>query len=148
WNKIYLIGKSTLIISLLYGSLCAVGFALFRNELPQLFNKNASVLSLAGLLLLFAAVFQISDSTQAIGAGLLRGIKDVKTPTVLIGVAYWVIGLPVGLLLTFQFNMGPGGIWTGLIIGLTAASLLLIKRFLKMSRLNIGEKEVYTLHEQ
>jgi MATE family multidrug resistance protein len=148
WNKIYLIGKSTLIISLLYGSLCAVGFALFRNELPQLFNKNASVLSLAGLLLLFAAVFQISDSTQAIGAGLLRGIKDVKTPTVLIGVAYWVIGLPVGLLLTFQFNMGPGGIWTGLIIGLTAASLLLIKRFLKMSRLKIGEKEVYTLHEQ
>jgi len=140
WNKIYVIGKSTLIISLIYGSFCAVGFALFRNELPQFFNKNSSVLSLAGLLLLFAAFFQISDSTQAIGAGLLRGIKDVKTPTVLIGVAYWIIGLPVGLLLTFQFDMGPGGIWAGLIIGLTAASSLLIKRFLKMSHLHIKEK--------
>ena len=91
---------------------------------------------MASLLLLFAAIFQISDSTQAIGAGLLRGIKDVKTPTVLIGIAYWAIGIPVGYFLAFKMDMGASGMWTGLILGLTFASLFLLARFLKMTKRN------------
>jgi len=103
--------------------------------LPHLFNKNTQVLELAGLLLLYAAIFQISDSTQAIGAGLLRGIKDVKMPTLFVGIAYWVAGLPLGYMFAFVFNMGAAGMWLGFIIGLTVASLFLIGRFLKMTRL-------------
>ncbi|MBE9463391.1 MATE family efflux transporter [Dyadobacter subterraneus] len=136
WPKIALIGKSTMITALIYGTFCAVAFAVFRYELPKAFNDNAEVLQLAALLLLFAAVFQISDSTQAISAGLLRGIKDVKAPTILIAIAYWVIGLPTGYLLAFHFKMGAPGIWLGLIIGLTLASVFLINRFLKMSKRN------------
>ena len=134
WPRISTIGKSTLVVALLYGIFCAIGFSLFRHQLPTLFNKNESVLQLAGLLLLFAAVFQISDSTQAIIAGLLRGIKDVKFPTLLIAIAYWVIGLPLGYLMAFHFKMGASGIWLGLITGLTLASVFLISRFLKMSK--------------
>lgn len=136
WPKIAAIGKSTLIIALMYGTFCAIAFAVFRHQLPMLFNDNADVLQMAGLLLLFAAVFQISDSTQAIGAGLLRGIKDVKFPTILIAIAYWVIGLPLGYVLGFTFNMGASGIWLGLITGLTLASVFLISRFLRMSKKN------------
>ena len=91
---------------------------------------------MAALLVLFAGIFQISDSTQAIGAGLLRGIKDVKFPTILIGIAYWVVGLPLGYLMAFYFDMGASGIWVGLITGLTLASIFLISRFLKMSKMN------------
>jgi len=134
WPKISLIGKSTLLTALIYGTFCAVSFTLLRNELPKAFNDNAEVLTMAGTLLLFAAVFQISDSTQAIGAGLLRGIKDVKVPTILIAIAYWVIGLPVGCILAFNCHMGPSGIWLGFITGLTLASLFLLTRFLKMTR--------------
>ena len=134
WPKISTIGKSTLIIALLYGIFCAICFAVFRHQLPTLFNENLEVLQMAGLLILFAAVFQISDSTQAIGAGLLRGIKDVKFPTILIAIAYWVVGLPAGYVLAFTFNMGASGIWLGLITGLTLASVFLINRFLKMSK--------------
>ena len=136
WPKIAVIGKSTMITALIYGTFCAIGFAVFRYQLPKAFNDNAEVLQLAALLLLFAAVFQISDSTQAISAGLLRGIKDVKAPTILIAIAYWVIGLPTGYLLAFHFKMGAPGIWLGLIIGLTLASVFLINRFLKMSKRN------------
>jgi MATE family multidrug resistance protein len=136
WPKISVIGKSTLIVALLYGIFCAVSFGVFRNQLPKLFNDNVDVLNMAGLLLIFAAIFQISDSTQAIGAGLLRGIKDVKYPTVMITIAYWVVGLPLGYLLAFGFDMGASGIWVGLITGLTLASLFLISRFLKMSKKN------------
>jgi MATE family multidrug resistance protein len=134
WGKISVIGKSTLVVALLYGIFCAIGFSIFRWPLAALFNKDAAVLQLAATLLLFAAVFQISDATQAIGAGLLRGIKDVKTPTLLIFVAYWIIGLPIGCLLGFTYGMGAQGMWLGLILGLTFASLFLIRRFLKMAR--------------
>jgi MATE family multidrug resistance protein len=134
-QKIAEIGKSTLITALIYGTFCAIMFAVFRDQLPKIFNKNEQVVSLASLLLLFAAVFQISDSTQAIGAGLLRGIKDVRVPTYLVAIAYWVVGLPVGYLLAFKLGMGAKGMWLGLIAGLTLASLFLMGRFLKMSKL-------------
>lgn len=132
---ISVIGKSTLITAFFYGTFCALMFTIFRNQLPHLFNKNTQVLELAGLLLLYAAIFQISDSTQAIGAGLLRGIKDVKMPTLFVGITYWIAGLPLGYMFAFVFNMGAAGMWLGFIIGLTVASLFLIGRFLKMTRL-------------
>jgi MATE family multidrug resistance protein len=136
WQKIFVIGKSTLVTALIYGTFCAITFGLLRNHLPMAFNDNTEVVTLAALLLLFAAVFQISDSTQAIGAGLLRGIKDVKTPTILIGIAYWVIGIPVGYTLAFHFGMGSSGMWLGLILGLTMASIFLMTRFFKMTGRN------------
>ncbi|RZS75404.1 MATE family efflux transporter [Pseudobacter ginsenosidimutans] len=132
WGLINLIGKSTMITALIYGVLCAIIFASFRFLLPQLFNDNTEVIALAATLLLFAAVFQISDATQAISAGLLRGIKDVKTPTLLIAVAYWVIGIPVGWFFAFQLDLGASGMWLGLITGLTFAAGFLAFRFLKM----------------
>ena len=134
WFKITVIGKSTLLTALIYGSICAVLFAAFRKNLPLFFNEDISVIQLASYLLIFAAVFQISDSTQAIGAGLLRGIKDVKIPTLLIAIAYWVVGIPCGFLFAFYFKMGAAGMWLGFIIGLTAASIFLIMRFLQMTR--------------
>ena len=134
WPKIAVIGKSTLLVALLYGVFCALVFFVFRFHLPRLFNDNMEVLELAALLLLFAAVFQISDSTQAIGAGLLRGIKDVKYPTILIAIAYWVVGLPLGYFMAFRLKMGAPGIWLGLITGLTLASVFLLLRFLRMSK--------------
>jgi multidrug resistance protein, MATE family len=137
WPKIGAIGRSTLLTALSYGCFCAIMFALFRNQLPALFNRNPLVMEQASLLLLFAALFQISDSTQAIGAGLLRGIKDVRTPTLLIGIAYWIVGLPSGCVLAFVFKMGAVGMWIGFILGLSLASIFLTRRFLRTSRLQV-----------
>ena len=132
WPLIKIIGKSTLFMALIYGTLCALVFILLRNQLPLIFNDNAEVVSMTSYLLLFAALFQISDSTQAISAGLLRGIKDVKVPTVFIAIAYWAIGIPVGCLLAFYFKMGAAGIWTGFITGLTFSATFLTFRFKKI----------------
>lgn len=136
WPKIGNIGRSTLLSALLYGVFCAVFFVLLRYQLPAIFTKNTEVQMLASMLLLMAGIFQISDSTQAIGAGLLRGIKDVKIPTVLIAIAYWVIGIPVGYLFAYRFDMGAAGMWLGLILGLTFASIFLQTRFFRMTRKN------------
>jgi MATE family multidrug resistance protein len=135
-HAIRTIGKSTIIMALIYGSFCAVLFILFRHQLPYVFNDDKEVVSMAAYLLLFAALFQISDSTQSISAGLLRGIKDVKVPTFFIAIAYWAIGIPVGCLLAFYFDMGAAGIWTGFITGLTLSAVFLSLRFRKMVRGN------------
>lgn len=133
FNLISNIGKSAILIALLYGLLCALAFIIFKNDLPLIFNDNGEVVKMAAFLLLFAALFQISDSTQAVSAGLLRGVKDVKIPTYFIAVAYWVVGLPVGYLLGFYYKMGAAGIWTGFIVGLTLSSIFLSQRFKRIA---------------
>ncbi|AHF15352.1 MATE family efflux transporter [Niabella soli] len=136
-KRISVIGKSTILLALIYGSCCCLLFILLRYQLPHLFNTNTEVLSMAATLLLMAAVFQISDSIQAISAGLLRGIKDVNVPTFFIAIAYWVLGIPVGCLLAFHFDMGGVGIWLGLIAGLSFSALFLTLRFLKKAKANV-----------
>src|SRR5690606_22312225 len=132
--KITLIGKSALLTALCYGTFCALLFTIFRNQLPGLFNDDPKVVEMAAYILLFASIIHISDSTQAVGSGILRSLKDVKIPTVFIAIAYWVIGLPVGYLITFHWGWGPSGIWTGLTTGLSLASLFLIGRFFLLTR--------------
>jgi len=129
------IGTSTIAGGLIYGSLCGVIFILLRNYLPIIFTNNTEVAAISSSLLVFAALFQISDATQAIGVGLLRGMKDVKVPTAFVAIAYWLIGIPVGYFLSFKMQMGAAGIWLGFVTGLSASSILLNSRFLKKSKI-------------
>jgi MATE family multidrug resistance protein len=134
WEDIALIGRSTFLSGVWYGILGVVFFVLTRYLLPRAFNDDPTVIALASVLMLYAALFQISDATQAIGVGLLRGIKDVKMPTVLIAIAYWVVGIPVGCLMAFVFKMGAAGMWIGFVSGLTFSSIFLNRRFSKIIR--------------
>lgn len=131
------IGLSTMTGGLIYGVMCGVIFIIFKNVLPAIFTKNIQVAAISSSLLVFAALFQISDATQSIGVGLLRGIKDVKLPTAFVAIAYWLIGIPVGYFLSFKLHMGASGIWLGFVTGLTASSILLNTRFLAKSKVVI-----------
>ena len=76
-----------------------------------------------------AAFFQVSDGVQVVGMGALRGIEDVRIPTLIAVTAYWLIGLPAGYVLAFTLDFGANGIWYGLLIGLTLAAVALFYRF-------------------
>ena len=126
----------------LMGTLFAISFAIiffaFHNQLPKLyldyddvinFNDNTMVLQIASKLLIAAAVFQISDSIQVIVLGALRGLQDVKIPTLITFVSYWLVGFPVSWFLGKEEAYGSFGIWLGLLAGLTTAAILLYLRF-------------------
>ncbi len=130
------IGISTMYGGIGYGLFCVLYFIAFRYRLPLLFTNEPSVIELAATLLFFAAIFQVSDATQTIGVGLLRGIRDVKLPTLLVAIAYWGIGIPVGYGLAFELKMGASGIWLGLALGLTASSIFCNRRFLRKTALD------------
>lgn len=137
WREIGNIGNSSFYSGLLYGICCAVMFILFRRQLSLVFNNDTEVVALASTLMIFAAVFQISDATQAIAVGCLRGINDVKMPTLYMTIAYWVIGVPSGCLLAFVFHFGAKGIWIGFVLGLSIVSFLLNRRFNNMVKRNL-----------
>jgi len=138
WKRISVIGKSTVVLALIYGAVCCILFAIFKQQLPLLFNHEENVISIAAALLLFAAAFQIPDAIQATSAGLLRGIKDVNVPTLFIFIAYWVLGIPLGYLMAFHFGMAEKGVWVGFISGLSFSAIFLTIRFLKKTRQHLS----------
>lgn len=115
-------------------SISAVIFVAFNHALPTLYIDEAEVIELAGSLLVIAAFFQLSDGSQAVGLGLLRGMADVKVPTIITLFAYWIVALPMGYWLAFGLDWGPQGIWIGLLAGLSVAAILLFIRFQRSSK--------------
>lgn len=109
-------------------------FILGKNFLPHLYVDDMEVITLAGPLIIIAGLFQLSDGLQVVCIGALRGLQDVKVPSVFIFIAYWVIGLPLGYWFGFHTSLGPVGIWTGLLIGLTITAAAMLWRFNYMSR--------------
>jgi MATE family multidrug resistance protein len=111
----------------------AIFFSL-RFFLPTLYIDDPEVVALSASLLIIAGLFQLSDGVQAAGLGVLRGLEDVKVPTIVTLLAYWVLGLPLGYFLAFHMEMGAQGIWYGLLIGLTITAGLLFYRFHSLSK--------------
>lgn len=122
------------IMALGFMSFAAILFILGRNFLPTLYIEDPQVIRQAAILLIVAGLFQLSDGVQVIALGALRGMSDVKIPTLITLVAYWIIGLPLGYVLGITLNQGALGVWYGLLAGLTIAAVLLFIRFNVLSR--------------
>ena len=122
-------GFSAAVLCALFMASAGLLFILFRYFLPTLYISDKAVIDITASLLIIVAFFQISDGTQAVGIGILRGITDMKIPTLITLVAYWVMGLPSGYILAFGFDMGIFGVWYGLLISLTASGLFMMMRF-------------------
>lgn len=115
-------------------SITGIFFIVGRDYLPILYIDDAEVIAQASILLIVAGLFQLSDGIQVIGLGALRGMSDVKIPTLITLVAYWVIGLPLGYIIGFTFDQGALGVWYGLLAGLTIAAILLFIRFNSLTK--------------
>lgn len=127
----------------------ATFFLLFREWLPTLYldeydliniKDNSEVILLASKLLLIAAFFQIFDGLQVVILGALRGLQDVKTPTLITFISYWIIGFPICYYLGLYTELKSVGIWIGLFTGLFVASILLYIRFNYLSKKLIKSK--------
>ncbi|ARS27976.1 MATE family efflux transporter [Sphingomonas sp. KC8] len=98
---------------------------------------NAEVVQLAVSFLMWAALFQIVDGAQAVGAGMLRGLHDTTVPMLFAGVGYWLIGLAVGAWFAFRAGWAGVGIWAGLALGLAIVSVLMTGRWTLRERIGL-----------
>jgi len=145
------IAKSIFLLTFLLEVVFAALFLLGRHLFPSLYldvddvsnmADNTEVITLAGELLLVAAFFQISDGIQVVVLGALRGLQDVKIPTLITFVAYWGVGFPVMYYLGLKTDLESIGIWFGLLAGLTASAILLYIRFNYLTDKLIGGEEI------
>ena len=136
------VATSIFLMTLLLEIVFAAVFLLGRNLLPTIYldtqdlagqADNMEVLGIAAKLLLVAAFFQISDGIQVVVLGALRGLQDVRIPTLITFVAYWLVGFPTSYYLGLYTPLKSTGIWIGLLLGLTASSIMLYLRFRYMT---------------
>ncbi|MDR3425931.1 MULTISPECIES: MATE family efflux transporter [Silvimonas] len=118
------------------------------------YTEDAQVLALASLLLVYAAFFQLFDSTQVVAAGILRGYKVTRTPMIIHLTAFWVIGLPLGYALTFGVGdtivgRGAVGYWEALVVALGFTAVMLTLQFARVSQRAVArEKAALRVTEQ
>ncbi len=142
------IGESIFLLTFILDVIFAALFLLGRFWLPTVYldvddplnqADNVEVIAIAAKLLLIAAFFQISDGIQVVVLGALRGLQDVKIPTFITFIAYWVIGFPVSYYFGLFTPMKSSGIWMGLLIGLTASAIMLYLRFNYLTKKRIRQ---------
>ncbi|BDW93190.1 MATE family efflux transporter [Flagellimonas marinaquae] len=124
----------TLILEVVFAAIFLVGrhwFPTIYLDVGDIANQadNTEVIIVAAKLLLVAAFFQISDGLQVVVLGALRGLQDVKIPTLITFIAYWLIGFPISYYLGLHTDLESTGIWIGLLSGLTASAVMLYLRF-------------------
>ncbi len=116
-------------LTVLFMTFTGLLFLVGRNVFPFLYTDSAEVAQLAGQLLVVATLFQISDGMQATALGALRGIQDVKMPTLFTFIAYYVFALPLEWVIGTYFDGGAVGVWIALAVGLTVAAGAMTVRF-------------------
>ncbi len=144
------IARSIILMAIIVEAVFALLFIALHNVLPYLFINSENiahvadtgeVIAIAAKLLIIAAVFQLSDGLQVVVLGTLRGLQDVKIPTIITFIAYWVVGFPLCYFLGVHTRLGAIGIWIGLLAGLTAAALFLYLRFNYLTKRLISNDE-------
>ncbi|MEE9438266.1 MAG: MATE family efflux transporter [Saprospiraceae bacterium] len=127
-------GISAIIQVSIVMAICSLIFFVFHSTLALIYINDPLVVSIASTLLIYAAIFQIPDGVQVTALAALRGIKDVKTPTVITLISYYVFGLPISYYTAIILKIGAPGVWLGLLIGLFISATLLTYRFSKLTK--------------
>jgi len=122
-------GTSLFLITIIFMALTGLTFFVFRHQLPWAYTQDPAVVASAAALLVVATIFQISDGVQATALGALRGIQDVRVPTAITFVAYYVIALPLEWYFGHILGWGAVGVWSALAVGLTVSAMWLSLRF-------------------
>lgn len=125
---------------LIFMSISALIFIIFNEFLPSFYISNPDVLAIASGLMIVAGFFQLSDGLQVVILGVLRGIHDVKIPTIITSISYWVLTIPLAYIFVNYMDTGALGVWYAYLIGLTFTALTLTYRFHILSKNIILEK--------
>jgi multidrug resistance protein, MATE family len=123
-------------------AMSAIGIVVFNDGIANLYTRDPAVREIAAGLLLMAAIFQLSDGVQVGAAGALRGFKDTAIPMTMCIFSYWVVGFPLAYVFGVRQGGGPLYVWIGFIAGLTVSAVLLVSRYLYVSRRSLPASAV------
>lgn len=136
------VGKVVLVLGVGFALLSATVFILFPRPLIAMYLDQSNpdallILTYGAPLLAVAAAFQIVDTLQVLGAGLLRAMKDTRVPMYIAIFSYWAVGVPSAYIFGFVFDFGGQGVWAGLATGLSVAAILMNWRYFHREKLGL-----------
>ena len=126
-------GLATFVGAAMVMSVSAIAFMTIPHALARMLTNQQDVIAATLPLFFVAGLFQLSDGLQAAGIGALRGAADTKFAFMTNVIGYWLVGLPIGFLLGFKFDMGVVGFWWGFVAGLTSVAIMVFARFHRLS---------------
>ncbi|MCC6931764.1 MAG: MATE family efflux transporter [Deltaproteobacteria bacterium] len=127
FRKVQVAAFSSALMTVVFMSFCTVAIILSRYQIPLIYLEKTEVeaISMAANLLILGAVFELFDGMQVISLGILRGLHDVKIPSLICVLSYWVVGFSASYLLSVKLGFGAQGVWDGYILSLACAATLL-----------------------
>jgi MATE family multidrug resistance protein len=132
--RVWMAGVSTISLSILLMMLPTGLFLLLPDAIASFYTEDSQVMHMASSLLLFAGLFQIADAAQLSSISMLRSLNDIKWPTFLSFLAFWVLGLPIGYWLAVHQGWNAKGVWVGYLVALTVQAGLFMYRFFDLTR--------------
>jgi len=133
--------KTALLCVVIVTLLFAIVFISSNTLLPTFFSNDIYIIELSSSLLIIAGLFQLFDGLQVTQLGILRGLEDVKIPTIITLIGYWVICLPLAYLFGIYYNMKSQGVWYAILIGLAFVAFFLFYRIkIVLNKLNLSRK--------
>ncbi len=135
-KKIRVVGVSGIAMGAFIMVCSVLNILFFGKNIALLYSQEQAVIEIALGLLQLAAVFQIFDGIQVCATGALRGLEETKAPMYYAILGYWVLAIPLAVLLAFYYHMSARGLWIGLLCGLSVTALLGTRKFLKLAKIS------------
>jgi len=131
YREMKMAGNAAYVLVTIFMTVTAIIFITIGDILAGFYvqDTEVEVIRLATALLVIGGLFQIADGAQAVGLAVLRGVEDVKIPTIIASISYWVICIPLCYFLGNYLGYGAEGVWFGLCVGLGIVAITLFFRF-------------------
>ncbi|MBD3298990.1 MAG: MATE family efflux transporter [candidate division Zixibacteria bacterium] len=110
-----------------FGIICAV----FARQITGLFFEGEPYLSLGQTFFHITAVFFPFLGMLIVLEGAFNGAGDTVPPMIVGLIHAWIFQIPAVYLLTYVFDLGPSGVWWGMVVAMVLGSLIFLWWFYK-----------------
>lgn len=121
-------------ISMIVSLFCAVALGLMavlfttlmRHKWGRFFTNDAEILELTAIALPIIGLCELGNCPQTTGCGVLRGSARPKTGASINLGSFYLVGMPVAILMGFVAKMGFPGLWLGLLAAQASCALVML----------------------
>ncbi len=115
-------------------SLYSVAMLMFPTQFSRIVTDQNEVIVIAPSILAIVAICTIADCHVQIMLGALRGMGDTKWPLFVQILLFFILGLPISLILVSVLDLSINFLWFGPTIAFISSSVLLSVRFYRKTR--------------
>ncbi|CAL0319273.1 unnamed protein product [Lupinus luteus] len=121
-------------VSMIVSLFCAVGLGigalifttLMRHQWGKFFTNDQEILDLTSIALPIIGLCELGNCPQTTGCGVLRGsARPTIGANINLG-SFYLVGMPVAILLGFVAKMGFSGLWLGLLAAQASCATLML----------------------